>query len=230
MAVNENLDISVRYSFPDESYDTFDDWLAAQQSDDTADERSGLWHGGGEWVLYGLALLYEVRLVIHTVDATKLECVGPAQGTELVDARRTADGPAVHLAALRTEDGTYDHFDVLLFGPSRGAVPLGRASPYSAQSGVVTVPGPLQPPRRAVSARLVAWAALQMIAVALCLGLAPSSVDGQWLRLPHGARQAIFHLAGPPVITLLAGSDGAALPTRPIEVAMPPPSELLLAH
>ena len=47
MRQDEDLDCAVRWSFPDEAFESFEGWLEAQQSDDTERATSDLWHGGG---------------------------------------------------------------------------------------------------------------------------------------------------------------------------------------
>ena len=47
----------VAADFPDEQYADFDAWAAAMASDDTEAPTSPLWHGGGQWLLYGLGLV-----------------------------------------------------------------------------------------------------------------------------------------------------------------------------
>jgi hypothetical protein len=129
----------VHGSFPDEMFDTFDSWLSAQRSDDCSSPVSSIWQGGGEWLLYALAHLYGLKIVVHNVDRGSLSLVGPADGTVVVDARPDTDvvqvafppgAPVfvreVHLASMHNEDGTPDHFDIMLLGPRPGADPVGR--------------------------------------------------------------------------------------------------------
>ena len=61
---DETLAMIVTADFPDEKFETFDEWRAAMDSDDTAEDTSPLWHGGGQWLLYSLGLLLKVRLVV----------------------------------------------------------------------------------------------------------------------------------------------------------------------
>merc|ERR1719502_701365 len=100
MDSDEDFDCVVRGSFPDERFDTFEAWVDAQQSDDTDSPTSELWQGGGQWLLYGLALSFRLQIFVHTLDCSRL--AGPP--VELVDARpaEVVQGEGiVRLAALR---------------------------------------------------------------------------------------------------------------------------------
>ena len=56
--------------FPDEQYADFDEWAAAMASDDTDAPTSPLWHGGGQWLLYGLGLVLRCKIVITSMYKT----------------------------------------------------------------------------------------------------------------------------------------------------------------
>ena len=56
--------------FPDEQYADFDEWAAAMASDDTDAPTSPLWHGGGQWLLYGLGLVLRGKIVITSMYKT----------------------------------------------------------------------------------------------------------------------------------------------------------------
>lgn len=129
MSGSEELDNFVRWSFPDEAYDSFEAWCDAQVSDDTEQANSDLWKGGGTWIAYGLGLHLGLRIIVHNVDSN--EVLDPSSdGTVLLDARGAdtiaEDDATVHLASVRADDGTANHFDILLLnGPQPGAEPLG---------------------------------------------------------------------------------------------------------
>lgn len=154
MARDAELDSFVRWSFPDEEYESYEDWIEAQRTDDSGSAVSTLWHGGGQWVLYALGLLHDLRIVVHQIDRDTL-AAQPGDGTEVC----RGDGAEVHLASLRNDDGTPDHFDMLVRGPQPGAEPL-RPQPSASSSA------------RRVSL-LVGWAALNVLAVAVVLGCGP---------------------------------------------------------
>ena len=159
MTEDTDLDVCVRCSFPDEEYESFEEWTKAMASDDTKDRVSTLWRGGGTWTLFGLALHLQARIYIHNVDgATGSLLDSSPEGVELFDARPEEGGLTLHLAAVRAEDGTPNHFDVLVQEPSVGAERLRyhRSSPRSAQR---SSPFPM----------LLIWAALNAIAVAMVL-------------------------------------------------------------
>ena len=125
MSGSEELDNFVRWSFPDEAYDSFEAWCDAQVSDDTEQANSDLWKGGGTWIAYGLGLHLGLRIIVHNVDSN--EVLDPSSdGTVLLDARGAdtiaEDDATVHLASVRADDGTANHFDILLLnGPQPGA-------------------------------------------------------------------------------------------------------------
>ena len=171
----------VRCTFPDESFATFDEYVAAQHADDTGNAVSELWKGGGSWTLFGLGLSLGVRIVVSKVTA-ELEIVGSAQ--EVVDGSRIAscghvDGErveeqqasAVHLLALHDDDDAPTHFDVLASSPNEpGAQPLiprtevlRRAAPVSRSTSVSSV---------STGASMWAWAALNLL-IALVLACGP---------------------------------------------------------
>lgn len=64
---DETLAMIVSCSFPDERYESFEEWLEAMDTDDTDSDNSSLWHGGGHWLLYGLGLLLEVTIEVTSM-------------------------------------------------------------------------------------------------------------------------------------------------------------------
>jgi len=198
MAEDEDFSSIVRWSFPDEAYESFEDWLAAQHSDDTDQSVSHLWHGGGQWTLYGLALLLRVQILVHTLDAATLEFeAGTEHGTELIDARPIeGGGSVVRLASLRAHDGQFTHFDVLCAageaGP--GAEPLAHRRALLLESAPRTFHMIESTPTAPKGARLFGWAALNVLALAWVLSLPPaaagSNAHNVWLRLALSAKQA----------------------------------------
>ena len=199
METDDQFEMFVRWSFPDEAFDTFEAWLEAQQTDDTEQAISDLWRGGGQWMIYGLALLLRVQIFVHTVDIDTNELSGPNGGTELVDAREAEAGGIVHLAAMRGEDGQYDHFDVLLDGSTieEGMEPLGqRRRPSSPARHLIRPRGSAlatSHPSGHRGARLVAWAALNVLALAICLNVPPAANTGEpmSIRLAQVAQQVL---------------------------------------
>ena len=203
MKEDEEFANFVRWSFPDEAFETFEEWLDGQRADDTDDAISSCWHGGGQWMLYGLGLLLKVKIVVHIVESSTLELSGPQQGTEVVDAR-DGDGDnesVVRLASMRSEDGDYDHFDVLLGGddaasnaeaepPARALIPA-RSSFASASK-----PSPS-------ATRLLGWAALNALFVALYLQT--TSPEGPTVseRLTHAAQ----------IVAQVLENNGGSAPT-----------------
>ena len=83
----------VRASFPDENYNTFDEWLDAQMTYDVNEGISNLWQGGGQWILYGLGLFYSLQIYVHALDGRTNTFAGATaqSGTEVVDARGQSD-------------------------------------------------------------------------------------------------------------------------------------------
>ena len=177
MGDDDDLCAIVHGSFPDECYESYEDWHAAQLSDDTDQAISDLWRGGGEWVLYGLALYLRLKIVVHNVDATSRSLIdASADGAELVDARPAeGGGTTVHLASMRADDGTPNHFDILLVdGPQPGCEPIGRsraaASPARFMRSLASSSRPsglLIKPSQSV--QLLAWAALNVLALSMCM-------------------------------------------------------------
>ena len=252
MNADEDVDCAVRWSFPDEHYDTFDEWIQAQSTDDTEDHTSDLWRGGGQWMLYGLALLLRAQIFVHSVDSATLTFRSPPQGTELVDARPKAEqqdgeetpgGPTIHLAAMQNDLGEYDHFDVLLFDDRRtNAEPMVRP-PIMALAR--------RPPTSAAhrkNARLLAWAAFNVLAVALAMSIPPASTvggngvppQGEWLahvahvahmltqQLSTHAAQLIYLGAGAGGSPLAAHAHMSAMPTA-TSIALPTLPEVVIA-
>lgn len=254
MDSDEEFACAVRWSFPDEEYETFESWLEAQRSDDSELMTSNLWCGGGQWTLYGLGLLLRVQITIHTVDSATLELVpGTEMGTMLVDARKESTGAGasnasrandnpVRLASMRADDGTYDHFDVLVAADAagEGAEPLGLQSrpecsvthppPMSSQNGD-SKHQTMQP------SALVGWAALYVVAVAVCLSLPPIASDGSvWLRVAR----MLVEVSG---INTRSGdswsldpasrylSSAVRIPVHEVDMPqMPPVTSVLVAH
>ena len=125
----------VRASFPDENYNTFDEWLDAQMTYDVNEGISNLWQGGGQWILYGLGLFYSLQIYVHALDGRTNTFAGATaqSGTEVVDARGQSDNThgsetegahnTVHLASIREGDfGLPYHYDVLIDEPRLGSV------------------------------------------------------------------------------------------------------------
>ena len=81
-------------------------------TDDTLVDTSSLWHGGGQWLLYGLGLLLEV-----TIEVTSLYPLPWDEGTGFTSGGCVdivcGGERRIHLAMLHDDDGTPDHFDVL---------------------------------------------------------------------------------------------------------------------
>jgi len=195
MQADEDVDNAVRWSFPDEHFETFDEWLDAQRSDDTESPNSELWKGGGQWMLYGLALLMRVQVFVHALDSETLTFLGPPSGTELVDARPRAESEdharaegVIRVAAMQNTLGEYDHFDVLLFDDSRAnAEPLVRRPTVLARQPQPSV-------AHGKNTRLLAWAAFNVLAVALALALPPARELANANGVP-GQREWLAHLA-----------------------------------
>lgn len=195
----------VRWSFPDESFETFEQWLTAQKSDDTENAVSDLWHGGGSWTLYGLALHYRAKIVVHSVDLDSGALVGPPAGLELVDARETSSSapqPVVRLASMRGADGEPSHFDILLETPCEGSVPLGL--PYHQQATA------LASQRAALGSQgaLLAWAALHLFALVVCFG---GGFEGHSLI-------GVAQRAAAQTATLLLSSRGSPITMAQVEI------------
>lgn len=113
MEEDETLQMIVTCSFPDERYDSFDEWVETNMEfDDTEMPNSSLWHGGGHWLLYGLGLLLDL-----TIEVTSLYPQPWDVGTGFIQGGThdvvAAGERRVHLAMLHDDDGTPDHFDVL---------------------------------------------------------------------------------------------------------------------
>ena len=204
MKEDEEFANFVRWSFPDEAFETFEDWLDGQRADDTDDAISSCWHGGGQWMLYGLGLLLNVKIVVHIVESSTLELSGPQQGTEVVDARDDGDNESVvRLASMRSEDGDYDHFDVLLCGDDAAsnaeAEPLGPRALIPARSSLFASASKPSPS----ATRLLGWAALNALFVALYLQT--TSPEGPTVseRLTHAAQ----------IVAQVLENNGGSAPT-----------------
>jgi hypothetical protein len=219
MQKDEDLDCAVRWSFPDEAFDSFEAWLEAQHSDDTDAAVSSLWHGGGQWLLFGLALLLRVQLIVHVVETESLTLTGPPLGTELVDARPTGgEGAVVRLASMRAADGTYDHFDVLLSGAAAaaaGADPLGNQP--ERHRAIDVTPRTVTPRAAAAPAAstLLGWAAL-CVAVFLSLPNAPAGGGGLLAQVAT-TLLSVHRQAGewPAMPTVHGPATGMAMPPVP---------------
>ncbi|KAL1515439.1 hypothetical protein AB1Y20_002065 [Prymnesium parvum] len=112
MQEDETLQMIVTCDFPDDQYETFDDWVDAMGSDDTEVDNSSLWHGGGQWLLYGLGLLLQVTIEVTSLHPVPFdEGVGfTATGSQDI----VAGGERrIYLAMLHDDVGAPDHFDVL---------------------------------------------------------------------------------------------------------------------
>lgn len=85
------LAMIVSCDFPDERYESFDEWLEAMGTDDIEVDNSSLWYGGGQWLLYGLGLLLEV-----TIEVTSLHPApyGEGQGYIAAGAQEIVAGGA----------------------------------------------------------------------------------------------------------------------------------------
>ena len=111
---------------------------------------------------------------------------------------RTLQRRAVN-AAMRGEDGQYDHFDVLLDGSTieEGMEPLGqRRRPSSPARNLIRPRGSAlanSHPSGHRGARLVAWAALNVLALAICLNVPPAASTGEpiSIRLAQVAQQVL---------------------------------------
>ena len=80
--------------FPDEQYADFDAWAAAMASDDTEAPTSPLWHGGGQWLLYGLGLVLRCKILITSLcKTTDRTLVLPLRSALLLDRRRPNPKP-----------------------------------------------------------------------------------------------------------------------------------------
>jgi hypothetical protein len=192
MESDEELSNLVHWSFPDEMYESFEDWSAAQHTDDTDDAVSDLWRGGGQWMLYGLGLHLRLRIFVHNVDSSSRSLLdATASGTELVDARpaevraaaerqgENALSPSerastVHLASMRADDGTAHHFDVLLLdGPQPGAEPVSRHRPTATSAAAAAPSGSFTLnllPRGSKPVSLLMWALLNVLLLSLVMG------------------------------------------------------------
>ena len=109
---DETLQMIIAASFPDERYDSFEEWVEYMGSDDTEERTSTLWHGGGQWLLYGLGILLSVTIEVTSLyplpyDVGSGFMQGGSQDVVAAGDRR------VHLAMLHDDEGIPDHFDVL---------------------------------------------------------------------------------------------------------------------
>ena len=137
--------------FPDEQYADFDEWVIAMASDDTDAPTSPLWHGGGQWLLYGLGLVLRCKIVITSLYPDLVAGTGFIDGAtcEVVLAG-DADSRVVRLAMLHDDDGCPDHFDVLTEASSPTSPSTSpRASPRASPCASPWTPpraSPLAPP------------------------------------------------------------------------------------
>jgi hypothetical protein len=109
---DETLAMIVGCDFPDELYDSFDEWIEAMGTDDTQADSSTLWHGGGQWLLYGLGKLLNVTVEVTSLYPDLVSGSGFFAGGTL-DVVQAGDR-TIHLAMLHDDDGAPDHFDVLM--------------------------------------------------------------------------------------------------------------------
>lgn len=107
---DEQLAAIVAATFPDEKFESFEEWANAMEKlDDTGDAVSGLWQGGGSWLVFGLGQLYGC-----TISVTPLFPLPGGGFSHGVAAECVAAGARrVGLAMLMNDDGLPDHFDVL---------------------------------------------------------------------------------------------------------------------
>ena len=80
MGEDPDVACAVYWSFPDERYQSFEEWRSAQASDDTCAAISDLWRGGGQWTIYGLGILLQAQVFIHVVDGVTRELRSGANG------------------------------------------------------------------------------------------------------------------------------------------------------
>ena len=134
MDEDETLQMIVGADFPDEQYADFDEWATAMASDDTDAPTSPLWHGGGQWLLYGLGLLLRCQIVITSLYPDLVSGTGFVDGAtqEVV----LAGERVVRLAMLHDDDGCPDHFDV-----------FAEASPPSSPRASPRTPPRASPPQ-----------------------------------------------------------------------------------
>lgn len=127
MADDEELQMIVGADFPDEFYEDFDGWAEAMALDDTDAPTSCLWRGGGQWLLYGLGLVFELRLVVVSMYPDLFEGAGHwiEGGSQDVVA---AGEKVVRLAMMHDDEGMPDHFDVLEEWSMQPSPALGAAS------------------------------------------------------------------------------------------------------
>ena len=119
LAADSNLLSMVEATFPDDMYLTLDAWLAAMKSDESTQAVSTLWHGGGTWHLYALAKLFGVQMVITSYhpNGGGLQPIGAPIDVAMF-------GPnVIHLAQVHDDDGTPNHFDLLVDDYSLGNGP-----------------------------------------------------------------------------------------------------------
>ena len=99
-----------RSTFPDEAYASLDEWVEAMASDDTGDDISSLWLGGGQWLLHGLALAHNLQIYVASWYAD-------GYGGHIKRAPQpinASGGRRINLCMLHDDEGMPDHFDALV--------------------------------------------------------------------------------------------------------------------
>lgn len=227
MEADEEFASIVSGSFPDERFETFEAWAEAQRSDDTEDPVSNLWQGGGQWILYGLALVYRLQVFVYALEDGAL-----STPIELVDARgaepRAQHTGVVRLAALRGVTGDFFHFDVLVdasLSASEDAEPLAPAP--SVRPLAVAPFAPWRPSHATRSARLLAWAALHVVCLAVCLSLPPNG-DRPLAQVAGLAQQFAQQIAlqmttpASPIVFFEAVGGVSPIPGAGLHTSLPP--------
>jgi hypothetical protein len=132
MEGDETLHMVVSADFPDEAYEDVDSWAEAMASDDTEAPTSPLWHGGGQWLLYGLGLVLKCTLSVTSFHPDLVAGTGFIEmGSHEVVA---AGERVVRLAMLHDDDGVPDHFDVLVEDESAAAAAAAPPLPLMVES------------------------------------------------------------------------------------------------
>jgi hypothetical protein len=142
---DEELAMLVGCSFPDEMYASFEEWVTAMGTDDTEDSISALWHGGGQWMLHGLAL--EHGLTIHVTSIYRRSVDGAFSEGAAQEVVSSTPGRRVHLAMMHDDDGKPDHFDILVakVNPTPSSCPRDMAATSGTPSPALSLP-PSPPP------------------------------------------------------------------------------------
>ena len=165
--------------FPDEQYADFDAWAAAMASDDTEAPTSPLWHGGGQWLLYGLGLVLGCKILITSLcKTTDRTLVLPLCSALLLDRRRPNPKPYPYPYQVSRPSGGHR----LRGGNDPGGCARGWCGQQGGAAGDAArrrrLPRPLRRPDRALAARL---------AVHLAAAAEGRGVDAQ-PQLPAGHR------------------------------------------